>query len=260
MFCPKCGKQLPDVAEFCSGCGLKIRDKRQDRSKSEASSDVKTFEPSTTAVDYASVPTASPEYPSAFVQAASASPATIQEKSVEFSLSLLAFWVKGSMSVDFRNVSVRTANTLFGIFPAGFVDRQFALGNISSAQIDTSYKGGTILLGIVLAFIGFGQLSTRGGQGMGLLLLVIGVVLILGAIKTVLYISASGGGFAVEVPFYEKGKLLEMQEAIKGALDVEEDNRNNAFLRHENQQLRSDLNEGVQALIDEMGKIGKTNG
>lgn len=40
-------------------------------------------------------------------------------KKVEFALSILFFWVKGSVAVDSRFVKVNTANAILGIFPAG---------------------------------------------------------------------------------------------------------------------------------------------
>ena len=40
-------------------------------------------------------------------------------KEVEFSISLLFFWIKGKIEVDSRFVNTDLSNTILGVIPAG---------------------------------------------------------------------------------------------------------------------------------------------
>lgn len=235
MFCNKCGKELPDGARFCSGCGNDMgrAGKQESSVASTSSQEVKQDAnvKAQTSSDYREVPTAGSDFPVAAVQAASASPATIQEKKVDFSISLLFFWVKGHMSADYRFVKIETANTVLGVIPAGSDNRSIPLNQISDASINTSYSGGAMFIGAMLVLMGLSFMNGNGSAaGVGIIIAAIGVVLIAGGVKTRLCIQRAGNDYNVFVPFYEKNKMVEMAEVINSAIAVSVDKTDNFIL------------------------------
>ncbi|AEB31225.1 hypothetical protein CAR_50p530 (plasmid) [Carnobacterium sp. 17-4] len=143
------------------------------------------------------------------------------EKRVDFSLSMLFFWVKGFISVDSRFVKVSGANTILGIIPAGRDNQSIPLKNISSARISTSYKIKPMLVGIILIFIAINML---GDNVLGaLILLLIGVGILGSGMLSVLIIQRAGSDFYISVPFFDKGKLLQAQDMIEEALSYDTD-------------------------------------
>ena len=107
-------------------------------------------------------------------------------KKVEFSLSILFFWIKGQLSVDSRFVKVNTANSVLGIFPAVRDSKTIPLKNISSTKLSSKYK-------IMPMIFGSGMLTT-------------------------LVIQRAGKDYLVSVPFFEKGTLIAAQDQIEDAL------------------------------------------
>lgn len=137
-------------------------------------------------------------------------------KKIEYSLSLLFFWVKGFISVDSRFVKVRGANTILGFIPAGKDEQSIPLKNISSTRMSTSYKIKPIIIGIILIFI---SLSMLGDSFLaGLIFLLIGVGVLGSGMLTVLIIQRAGNDFYVSVPFFDKAKMLQIQDMIEEAL------------------------------------------
>ncbi len=135
---------------------------------------------------------------------------------VTFSLSMLFFWVKGFIEVDTRFVRVSKGNTVFGFIPAGKDNQNIPLKNISSTMISSQYKIKPILIGIVCIFI---SLSMMGSSFMGaLILLIIGVGILGSGLQNVLIIQRAGSDYYVPVPFFEKSKLLAIQDRITESL------------------------------------------
>lgn len=137
-------------------------------------------------------------------------------KKVEFSLSMLFFWVKGFISVDSRFVKVSKGNTILGFIPAGKDNQSIPLKNISSTMISSQYKIMPILFGVIIIFI---SLSAIPINFIGaLIMLLIGVGILGSGVQTVLIIQRAGSDYFVGVPFFEKAKLLVIQDAITEAL------------------------------------------
>ena len=143
------------------------------------------------------------------------------EKRVDFSLSLLFFWVKGFLSVDSRFVKVSTANTVLGFIPAGKNNQTIPLKNISATTISNSYKIKPLAIGFLLVIMGLSSLGQNALSA--LILMVIGVGVLGSGILTVLVIQRSGSDFLLSVPFYEKAKLLRAQDLVEEALKEDTD-------------------------------------
>lgn len=138
------------------------------------------------------------------------------EKKVEFSLSMLFFWIKGFISVDSRFVKVSKGNTIFGFIPAGKDNQSIPLKNISSTMISSQYKIKSILLGIIIIFISLSMMASSFFSALIILLLGVGV---LGSgLQNILIIQRAGADYIVPVPFFEKAKLISIQDGIVEAL------------------------------------------
>ena len=70
----------------------------------------------------------------------------------KFSVSLLAFWVKGSMSVDQNFLHINMPNTvLFGLIPAGKRKENTPLQGVSQVETNNSFKLGAMIFGVIIA-------------------------------------------------------------------------------------------------------------
>ncbi|AXX65196.1 MAG: hypothetical protein J6584_08200 [Lactobacillus sp.] len=143
------------------------------------------------------------------------------EKRVDVSLSLLFFWVKGFIAVDSRFVRVSKGNTILGFIPAGRDNQNIPLKNISSTMISSQYKIKPIILGIIIIFLAF---SAIGQSFLGaLVLLLIGAGILGSGLQNVLVIQRAGSDYLIPVPFFEKAKLLTIQDAITEMLAQDTD-------------------------------------
>lgn len=143
------------------------------------------------------------------------------ENRVDFSLSMLFFWIKGFISVDTRFVKVSKGNTVLGFIPAGKDHQSIPLKNISATTISSQYKIKPIIIGIIILFV---SLSMMGSSFFGaLILLLIGVGVTGSGLQNVLIIQRAGADYLVPVPFFEKSKLISIQDSIVEALGHDAD-------------------------------------
>ncbi|PEH49516.1 hypothetical protein [Enterococcus faecium] len=146
------------------------------------------------------------------------------KQKVKFSLSLLFFWVKGFISVDSRFVKVSKSNTILGVIPTGSGSQSILLKNISSSMISSQYKIKPIILGSIIIFLSFMYDSFLGA----LIMALIGVGILGSGLQNVLIIQRAGDdqSDSIAVPFFEKAKLLTIQDGITEALAQDTDKTN----------------------------------
>lgn len=145
------------------------------------------------------------------------------KKEMEFSLSILFFWIKGDLAVDSRFVKVNTANSVFGIFPAGRDSQTIPLNNISSTRLSSKYKIMPMIFGIIIMLI---SLSILGSSFFSaLIFFLIGALVFGSGMLTTLIIQRAGNDYLISVPFFEKAKLIQAQDYIEEALANHSDNR-----------------------------------
>ncbi|AWC30719.1 MULTISPECIES: hypothetical protein [Bacillus cereus group] len=142
-------------------------------------------------------------------------------KAVEFSTSLLFFWVKGKVEVDSRFVKTNLSNTLLGFIPAGKDQQSIPLKNISGAMLSTKYFIKPIILGLLIFFIGLSSFSDS--FLFGLILLILGIGIAGSGIQTILNIEKSGMPYLISVPFFEKQKMELLNHTIHEALAEDTD-------------------------------------
>lgn len=142
-------------------------------------------------------------------------------KEIEFSTSLLFFWVKGKVGVDERFVKTNLSNTLFGFIPAGKDQQSIPLKNISGAMLSTKYFFKPMIIGFFIALMGLTSLSNS--FFMGLILLILGIGIAGNGIQTILKIEKSGTPYSIKVPFFEKAKMQLLNNEIHNALAEDTD-------------------------------------
>ncbi|MCM3388258.1 hypothetical protein M3649_08940 [Ureibacillus chungkukjangi] len=142
-------------------------------------------------------------------------------KEINFSTSLLFFWIKGKVEVDNRFVKTNLSNTILGFIPAGKDQQNIPLKNISGSMLSTKYNIKAIIIGLILLFIGLGSF----GESFigGLLWLIIGVGITGSGIQTILNVEKAGTPYLISVPFFEKAKMVELNTYIHNALAEDTD-------------------------------------
>ncbi|HLS35145.1 MAG TPA: hypothetical protein VK061_02790 [Bacillota bacterium] len=134
----------------------------------------------------------------------------------KFSVSLLFFWLKGSIEVDERFVKSKIPNTLFGIIPVGSDSNTTPLKNISNVATSFKVAPFPLIVGLLLLFI-------RMPTGTKFLFLIIALLFIATSIKVAMTIQKSGTDMIVTVPFYEKGTMDRINDQIYQGLAEDTD-------------------------------------
>lgn len=144
---------------------------------------------------------------------------------VIFSTNLLMFWAKGEVEVDSRFIKTNVPNLLFDVIPVGNDKQNIPLKNVSGSTLSSNLEGKVLLVGIgviLFSFLTFGDgfffsLFTM------LLFMAIGASIIVSGIQTTLTIEKSGKPYIIEVPFYERKKLILLDQMIHDALSQDTD-------------------------------------
>lgn len=149
-----------------------------------------------------------------------------QELNLRFSLSLLMFWLKGSIYVpsNLRTVQTKTRNTILGIIPAGKDEQSIPMSNISATMLKTKFRIIPLILGAALIFAGISTIG-QGNVSGSLIELLIGVFIFGAGIQTRLEIQRSGNSYEISVPFYEKPKMIKAKRFIDDAVNRTEERR-----------------------------------
>lgn len=142
-------------------------------------------------------------------------------KAIQFTTSLLFFWIKGQVEIDSRFVKTNVSNTILGFIPAGKDQQSIPLKNISGAILSTKFNIKAIIIGLILAFIGLGQMGTE--FFIGFILFIIGLLIAANGILTTLSIEKSGTPYFISVPFFEKAKMQNLSNDIHNALAQDTD-------------------------------------
>lgn len=143
----------------------------------------------------------------------------------DFSVSLVAPWVKGNIFVDDHFLRIDMQNTvLFGMIPAGRAKDTSPLNTLSNVYTSSSYHLGAIFLGAIIALAGLGAFGSSFFAG--LILLLVGLAIAGSGIKTVFAYEKSGIQRSIELPFFEANHARELEEQVVQALAKFQDDRN----------------------------------
>ena len=143
----------------------------------------------------------------------------------KFSVSLLAFWIKVSMTVDNNFIHINMPNTvLFGLIPAGSSQDSSPLQGVSNVYTSKSYDLLNMFIGAIIAL--FGIMSLSYSFLMALILLIIGVVLFGSGIKTRFSYERSGIIKNIDVPFFEANHVEEFSQQVQRVMSGYQEDRN----------------------------------
>lgn len=146
-------------------------------------------------------------------------------ESAKFSVSLLTFWIKGSMTVDKNFIHINMPNTiLFGTVAAGTSRDNSPLQGITNVYTSKQYKLGLMGWGALLALMG---LSLFGSSFFaGFLILLVGALLFLSGIRTRFSYERSGVVKNIDVPFFEANHVQEFSDQVQAAITGYQEDRN----------------------------------
>ncbi|MCZ3643240.1 zinc ribbon domain-containing protein [Lactobacillus crispatus] len=178
-----------------------------------------------------------------------------EDKNNAFSVSLLAFWVKGSITVDNNFLRINMPNTVcFGLIPAGKVKNSTPLSAVSNVYTSSSYKMANILIGIAIAFAGL----SMGVSMNSIIMIAIGLLVAASGIKTSFCYERNGIAQTIEVPFFEAHHISELDEELNNMLAAYQDDRNNRMqtekVMAQNERMMAQNMNSSQAIVNAINK------
>lgn len=152
-----------------------------------------------------------------------------------FSPSVVLFWLKSELGVSSTRLESTAPNTLLGLIPLGANRQTFPIPNIASVNVNTQFSIWRFIWGLVWFFVGIATLK----NGIGVVLLLLGLSMLANAMSASLNIVNNGGGVTeVTVSILEKGKLEQFsQEINQRVLADHAALRHNESMSVQNQQL-----------------------
>lgn len=217
--CPNCGAAVKPDAKFCINCGQKLTANKV--APSVSNDHHSTVDQNLSTNDYS---TDQVEYGQRYAD-------VNHSKSVHrnwikryFSASFLLFWIKGDISVNYREVRMNRPNTVLGLIPAGNDIVNVPLSQVSSAEINEQYRIGRFITGVIIALIGLAMLANS--AVLGLIFIIIGVGIFANGLVTELEIAqTSGVARHLDVPIYNRQDIELIRSAVNQALNGEEDKK-----------------------------------
>lgn len=134
---------------------------------------------------------------------------------VYYTVSLLAYYLKGVIAYDGNFLSFQMPNTILKLIPLGKTNKTIAVDKIASVDDSFSLNFKTLLLGAVAGIVGLGMLESGDNIFAGLLITAYGIGTIISSFEVILEVSdTSGGGFVVNFLVFEKNKVEEVKTFI----------------------------------------------
>lgn len=179
MYCKQCRAEINDNAKFCGVCGTPTV-AAEPTSEAAAQNSRHTF--------YA--------------------PESIELDAIEFITSYITFYLKGRIEFTNDNVIAQVPNTILGVIPLGRRKRTLDVAHITSTVSNFRVDIKNLLIGAVVAFMGFDCLFVYSeGRFWYFLMALVGVLMILNALISYVAISMDSGEI-VTIPLvvFERGK------------------------------------------------------
>ena len=141
---------------------------------------------------------------------------------IRYITSLFTFYLKGEISLEQHFVRFKEPNTILGLIPLGAKKDSVPINQIASTQTDFKLKLGKMLIGIVIAVLGFSLF--KDSFAAGLILVLIGANSIIDAFEIDLKVSMTSGQVKlIDFFIFDKAKAEEaermMNELIANRLD-----------------------------------------
>lgn len=148
----------------------------------------------------------------------------MEDWTTDYSLSLLRFWLKGQTTVTKHHVKIDTVSTV-GSLPSP-PNREIPVNSIENISLDMRFQTPRLALGIGTMLFGYFLILTSGhliqndleSILLGLLCFLAGVAVFFSGMTVALVLRRQEGAEVIEVPFYERGKLVLIEDTIRQAL------------------------------------------
>ena len=136
-----------------------------------------------------------------------------------FQYSTTAVYLHTELALTNRRLYAVRPNTLLGLIPVGTSRSNYPIENIAGVSAGTRFDVLGIVFGIFGILFGLGALAVPGVAALGVILLILGIVVILGAPKQAIEVMNSGGG-AIRFPvsFFERRRTVEFANHVSAEL------------------------------------------
>lgn len=134
-------------------------------------------------------------------------------------LSTIVFYLHTEIVLTDRRLYAMRPNTLLGLIPVGAARSNFPIENIAGVSAATRFDLIGALLGIVGFFLGIGVTATPRMEGLGVVLIVIGLLLMIRAPRQAIEVMNSGGGtIRFPVSVFERSRTVEFAHRVSEAV------------------------------------------
>jgi hypothetical protein len=136
-----------------------------------------------------------------------------------FMLSTIAFFLHTDLVLTNRRLYAMRPNTVLGLIPVGTGRNNFPIENIAGVSAATRFSIAAVVFGGLAILVGLAGLSARGAAGFGVLLILLGLLSLVDALKQAVEVTNSGGGkISFPVSVFERSRTVEFANRVSEAL------------------------------------------
>ena len=147
-------------------------------------------------------------------------------QTIQYITSLLTFYLKGEIQQEKNFLNLKRPNTILGFIPLGAKKDSVPVTQLSSVESDFKLRFGRLIIGIVMAVLGFSMFSDS--FFLGLILLLCGVNYAMTAFEVDLIIKTTSGDIkALFFLIFEKSKAEAAEKQIRETIAARLDDTNN---------------------------------
>lgn len=136
-----------------------------------------------------------------------------------FMFSTIAFFLHTDLVLTNRRLYAMRPNTVLGLIPVGTGRNNFPIENIAGVAAATRFSIAAVAFGGIAILVGLGGLSARGAAGFGVLLILLGLLSLIDALKQAVEVTNSGGGkISFPVSVFERSRTVDFANRVSEAL------------------------------------------
>jgi hypothetical protein len=136
-----------------------------------------------------------------------------------FMFSTIAFYLHTDLVLTNRRLFAVRPNTLLGLTPVGTARKNFPIENIAGINAGTRFDFLGVIFGVIALLVGIPTMTIPNAGLLGLLLVLLGLAVIVGAPKQAIEVMNSGGGVILfPVSVFERNRTLEFAGRVSEAI------------------------------------------
>lgn len=136
-----------------------------------------------------------------------------------FMFSTIAFYLHTELVLTNRRLYAVRPNTLLGLIPVGTARKNFPIENIAGINAGTRFDFLGVVFGVIALLVGIPTMAIPNAVLLGLLLVLLGLAVIVGAPKQAIEVMNSGGGVILfPVSVFERSRTLEFAGRVSEAI------------------------------------------